>query len=75
MISQENDLLSFLYCFLKISEIKNISFYSNLFEILKLFENSLIPQTLLWLFDILNLLIDKVHCSQKDFEYIKFKYH
>ena len=66
----ESNLLSFLYCYIKYSHFENGEFlkiYENVFIILKFFEPSYTPSTLLIILDIFVLLIDKFKINNHAF--------
>lgn len=62
-VKYENNFLNFLYVYLKFSEInENIYFevYGIVLNILKIFEGSVFPSTLLWQIDIADLIVQKL---------------
>lgn len=73
----ETDLLSFLFNYLKFTDIKegeNLMVYQKMLDILKVFEESLIPSTLLWILDLVELMVRTMKVNAKEFDSTKYKY-
>lgn len=59
----EVEILSFLYCFLKYTEIpenSSLECYGILLNILKHYDDTITPATLLWILDTVDLVIKKI---------------
>ena len=67
----ENNILSFVYSYLKYSTTNFNSeiTFEKVFEILFAFNKTNIPQSLCYILDIINLLITKYNYEPKKFEY------
>ena len=62
-VDYEIEILSFLYCFVKYSDIKENTYfecYGLLLNILKHYEETKTPATLLWIVDFVDLLFSKI---------------
>lgn len=73
----ETNLLSFLFCYIKYSRVPSEMYqiaYSKILDILRLFEETLIPSSLCWIMDIVYMCLIKMPFQGKEFDVLKPKY-
>lgn len=70
----EVSILSFLFCYLKYVEMDEKNFfeiYGIILNILKNFENSYTPLTLMWIFEIVSLVVSKLRQNIQNYSKLK----